>query len=549
MPKEKKIVVPSERGVKLIHNPVMNKGTAFTLEERKALGLRGLLPPRVASQELQVQRIMNNLHAKSEDLERYLSLTALQDRNENLFYKVLDMHLAEIMPLIYTPTVGQACQLYGHIYRRSRGLYVTSEDKGQIEEILMNWPHKDARVIVVTDGERILGLGDLGTDGMGIPIGKLSLYTACAGISPTYCLPITIDVGTENESLLKDPFYLGLRQKRVRGEEYDELLEEFLQAVKKVFPQALVQLEDFATRNAFELLRKYRNKYCLFNDDIQGTGSVALAGLLSAIKITKKPLGDQKIVFLGAGEAGVGIADTIVEAIIEEGHTEDEARKCCWFVDSNGLVCDQRDDLKVHKRRYAHRHKLVHSFEEVVRELRPTAIIGVSGQGAQFTEQIIRSMAEYNEQPIIFALSNPTSKSECTAEEAYKWSEGRAIFASGSPFEPVEINGTMKFPGQGNNVYIFPGIGLGVLYSHARIVTNKMFLEAAKIVAECVTEEELTKGQIYPSIERIRDVSAKIAAGVSRVAIEEKLSDKSLPDDLLSDIYKQMYHPDYPEYL
>lgn len=545
----KKIIIPSERGVKLIHNPVMNKGTAFTQEERKILGLRGLLPPRVASQSLQVQRVMNNLQTKSEDLERYLYLTALQDRNENLFYKVLEMHLAKIMPLIYTPTVGQACQLYGHIYRRSRGLYISIEDKGQIEQILMNWPHKDARVIVVTDGERILGLGDLGTDGMGIPIGKLSLYTACAGISPTYCLPITIDVGTENENLLKDPFYLGLQQKRVRGKEYDELLEEFLQAVKMVFPHALVQLEDFATVNAFTLLRKYRNTYCLFNDDIQGTGSVALAGLYSAIKITKSKLKDQRIVFLGAGEAGVGIADTIVEAIVEEGLSEEEARKCCWFVDSRGLVCDQRDDLKIHKRRYAHPHKKVNSFMEVVHELKPTAIIGVSGQGSQFTQEIIRAMAKYNNQPIIFALSNPTSKSECTAQEAYGWSDGNAIFASGSPFNPVEIKGKIKYPGQGNNVYIFPGIGLGVLYSHARIVTNKMFLEAAKVVANCVTQGELDRGQIYPTIERIREVSAQIAVAVSRVAIEEKLSDKSLPEDLLGDIHKQMYYPDYPEYL
>jgi malate dehydrogenase (oxaloacetate-decarboxylating)(NADP+) len=542
-------IVPSERGVKLIHNPVLNKGTAFTAQERKILGLRGLLPPRITSPELQVERIMVNLRSKSDDLERYLYLTALQDRNETLFYKTVITHLAEIMPLIYTPTVGQACQLYGHIYRRSRGLYITSEDQGQIEEIMLNWPHRDARVIVVTDGERILGLGDLGADGMGIPIGKLSLYTACAGIPPTQCLPITIDVGTNNESLLKDPLYLGLGQNRIRGQVYDELMDEFFQAADKVFPRALIQLEDFATKNAFGLLRKYRDSFCLFNDDIQGTGSVALAGLLSALRISRQKLADQKILFLGAGEAGVGIADTIVAAMVDSGISPPEAREKCWFVDSHGLVCDERTGLKTHKLAYAHPHELVATFMEAVRIIKPTAIVGVSGQPYQFTEEVIREMTRLNDHPIIFALSNPTSKSECSAEEAYRWSEGKAIFASGSPFESVTIKGKTLHPGQGNNVYIFPGIGLGVLYSRARRVSERMFLEAARIVSESVTGEELARGQIYPSIESIRDVSCRIAAAVTRVAVNERLSDKVLPENLEEDIRSYMYRPEYPEYL
>lgn len=542
-------IVPSERGVKLIHNPVLNKGTAFTIEERKILGLRGLLPPRVTSQELQVERVISNLRSKPDDLERYLYLTSLQDRNENLFYKVVMTHLTEIMPLIYTPTVGQACQLFGHIYRRSRGLYISMEDKGSIEEVLLNWPHNDVRVIVVTDGERILGLGDLGTDGMGIPIGKLSLYTACAGIPPTQCLPITIDVGTNNEALLEDPLYLGLQQNRARGQAYDELLEEFLVAVKKVFPYALVQLEDFATKNAFRLLNEYRNKTCIFNDDIQGTGSVALAGLLSAIKISGQKLEDQKIVFHGAGEAGVGIADSIVDAIVDLGISPETARKQCWLVDSQGLVCQSRPDLKKHKLPYAHDHKRIETLLEVVKTLKPTALIGVSGQPGQFTEEIVKTMCRFNDHPIIFALSNPTSKSECTAEEAYRWSQGTAIFASGSPFPPVEIGGKTYVPGQGNNVYIFPGIGLGVLYSHATRVTDRMFLEAARVASACVTSDELNRGQIYPSIENIREVSARIAAAVTKVAIDEHLSDKALPDNLLEDIKSYMYTPEYPEYL
>ena len=546
---EKKKVVPSERGVKLIHNPVLNKGTAYTSEERRILGLRGLLPPRVMDQELQVKRILANLRSKPDDLERYLYLTALQDRNENLFYKVVMSSLYEMMPLIYTPTVGRACELYGHIYRRSRGLYISLEDKGSIDEILLNWPHKDARVIVVTDGERILGLGDLGTDGMGIPIGKLSLYTACAGISPTHCLPVMIDVGTNNLNLLEDPLYLGTQQNRLRGQGYTDLIEEFLLGVKNIFPNALVQFEDFATHNAFNLLHNYRDRFCVFNDDIQGTGSVAMAGIFSALRITKQRLVDQRFVFLGAGEAGMGIADTIVGSLKDQGIPENTARRQCVFVDSTGLVCKSRNNLKEHKLPYAHDVEFIDNLIDVIKHVKPTGLIGVSGQPGQFSKEVIQVMSELNDQPMIFALSNPTSKSECTAEEAYKWTGGKAIFASGSPFQPVTIEGRTFHPGQGNNVYIFPGIGLGVLYSEACRVSDRMFQEAARVVAQCVTQEDLNKGQIYPDIESIRDVSALIAAAVTKVAVEDGLSDISLADDLLEDIQRKMYTPEYPAYI
>lgn len=544
--KSKKISVPKERGVKIIHNPVRNKGTAFDKRERKILGLRGLLPPRILDQDEQSLRIMENFHKKPDDLERYIYLTSLQDRNENLFYRVVIDHLETIMPIIYTPTVGQACQNYGHIYRRSRGLYLSYEDRGHFREILRNWPHPDARIIVVTDGGRILGLGDLGLNGMGIPIGKLSLYTACAGIHPTSCLPITIDMGTDNKALLEDPSYLGLQQRRVGKSEYEQVLDEFVEAVQEVFPKALIQLEDFATKNAFSFLHRYRDKVCLFDDDIQGTAAVALAGVFSALRITGGSLQNQRFLFLGAGEAGIGIGDIITAALVEEGLSEKEARHHSWFVDSRGLVCASRDDLAEHKQPYAHEHEPVQSFQEAVRQLQPTAIIGVSGQPGKFNEEVIRLMSELNERPIIFALSNPTANSECTAEEAYAGSDGRAIFASGSPFDPVEYKGNTFYPGQGNNAYIFPGIGLGTVYSEARLVTNRMFMEAARVVADCVSDEERQAGRIYPELNRIREVSARIAAAVARVAVEQGLSNQPLPEKLEEEIQEFMYEPSYP---
>jgi malate dehydrogenase (oxaloacetate-decarboxylating)(NADP+) len=536
------------RGVRLLHDPQRNKGTAFTESERDLLGLRGLLPPRVLSQELQAERVIRKLRAKSTDLERYISLTALQDRNEVLFYRVVLDHLEELMPIIYTPTVGEACQEFGHIFRRPRGMFISAHDRGQVKEVLRNWPHRDVRIIVVTDGERILGLGDLGALGMGIPIGKLSLYSACAGIHPAQTLPVTIDVGTDNDQLLADPLYLGIPGHRLRGEAYDELIDEFFDAVAEVFPKAVVQLEDFATRNAFRLLEKYRVRFCCFDDDIQGTAAVALAGLYSALRITESGLGDHPYLFLGAGEAGIGIGNLIVAALVHEGWDESEARRLCWFFDSTGLVVESREDLTHHKRAFAHEGDFTADFLEAVERLRPAAIIGVSGQPQTFTKPILAAMARINERPIVFALSNPTSRAECTAEQAYAWTDGRAVFASGSPFPAVELGDKRFVPGQGNNAYVFPGVGLGLIVSEASACTDEMFLVAAQTLAGLVHEEDLGQGRIFPPLERIRDVSAAIGEAVARVAFDRGLARVPRPNDLGRAVREAMFEPDYATY-
>jgi len=538
-------------GVALLHNPLYNRGTGFTAAEREAFGLRGLLPPRVLSIERHAARILENFHRKPTDLEKYVFMIGLEDRNETLFYRILIDNMEEMMPIVYTPTVGQACQQYGHIFRRPRGLFISAEDRGRIPELLENWPIDDIRVIVVTDGERILGLGDQGANGMGIPVGKLSLYTACAGIPPSTTLPIMLDVGTENEAFLNDPLYIGLPQRRLRGEEYDAFIEEFMQAVTARFPNVLVQFEDFANIHAFHLLQRYRNRYRVFNDDIQGTAAVTLAGLFAALRLIaveggpRRRLSDQRLLFLGAGEAGVGIADLVVAAMIEEGLSAEEARARCWFVDSRGLVVRSRADLAAHKLPYAHDHEPLSDLLSAVEELRPTALIGVSGQPRTFTREIIERMGHFNERPIIFALSNPTSKSECTAEEAYTYTSGRAIFASGSPFPPHKLYGKTYYPGQGNNAYIFPGVGLGVVVSGARHVTDEMFEAAARTLADQVTEADMAAGRIYPTLNRIREVSAAIAEAVARIAYREGLATQPEPEDLPRHISDFMYEPDY----
>jgi malate dehydrogenase (oxaloacetate-decarboxylating)(NADP+) len=536
------------KGVDWLHNPVFNKGTAFTEAERDALGLRGLLPPHVQTMGEQVRRVMANFRSKSSDLERYIQIAALQDRNETLFYRVVMDNLEELMPIIYTPTVGKACQEYGHIFRRSRGFYVSINDRGHVEQILHNWPTRDVKVIVVTDGERILGLGDLGASGMGIPVGKLSLYTACAGIHPTQCLPVTIDVGTDNATLLADPLYIGLRQKRIRGAEYDAFIEEFMLAVEKLFPGVLVQFEDFGNQNAFRLLERYRDRACTFNDDIQGTGAVALAGILSALRVTGGKLPDQRVLLLGAGEAGMGIAENIVNVLVEGGLTPAEARQRCWFVDSKGLIVKGREQLTEHKLHYAHDSAPCADLLSAVKAIKPTMLIGASGQAKTFTREIVNLMSVFNARPVVFALSNPTSKAECTAEEAYTWTEGRAVFASGSPFAPVTLNGKTLVPGQGNNAYIFPGVGLGVICSGARRVTDSMFITAARTLAGLIRESELAEGRIYPSLSRIHEVSHAIALAVAEEAYARKLNTHSRPEDLAGFIRSQMFQPDYPDY-
>ncbi|RJR34590.1 MAG: NAD-dependent malic enzyme [Deltaproteobacteria bacterium] len=536
-------------GVRLIRDPAVNKGTAFTEKEREVLGLRGLLPPKVHSMEDQVLRVLENVRRKPNDIEKYIFLISLQDRNKTLFYRIVTDYIEEMMPIIYTPTVGQACMEYGHIFRRPRGIFISSKDRGRMAELLRNWPYKDIRIIVVTDGERILGLGDLGADGMGIPVGKLALYTACAGIHHSLSLPITLDVGTENVALLNDPLYIGLKQRRLRGAAYDDFVEEFIMAMEEVFPRALVQFEDFANVNAFRLLEKYRERICCFNDDIQGTASVTLSGIYSALRITGGRLSDQKFLFLGAGEAGLGTADLTVSAMEGEGLSLQEARERCWFVDSKGLVVKGRSDLTGHKRRYAHDHDFIPDFLTAVETLKPTAIIGVSGRARMFTRPILEAMARINGRPLVFSLSNPTSNTECTAEEAYAWTEGRAIYTSGSPFDPVVYGGKRFVPAQGNNVYIFPGVGLGAIASQARHVTDEMFSVAAKTLAALVSEEDLEQGSLFPPLPKIREVSAAIAAAVAEVAYERGLATVPQPENLQEVIKSLMYEPKYQSYV
>jgi malate dehydrogenase (oxaloacetate-decarboxylating)(NADP+) len=535
-------------GLDLIRDPALNKGRAFSPEEREILGLRGLLPPRETNLHDQAEFIIQNLRSKTSDMDRYNSLIALQDRNETMFYRVLIDNLAELLPIVYTPTVGLACQRFGYIFRRARGMYISDRDRGDIRKILDNWPVDDVRVIVVTDGERILGLGDLGVHGMGIPIGKLSLYTACAGVQPSQCLPITIDVGTNNKELLNDPSYLGLIHERIRGEAYDALLDEFILAAQDRFPKALIQFEDFGNTNAFRLLEKYKDNACVFNDDIQGTAAVALAGIMSALRMKNAKLSDQTIVLFGAGEAATGISDLIVYAMVQEGMDEAEARAHCWLIDSKGLVVSSRTDLASHKRAYAHDHAQLPDLLWVIQDLRPTILIGASGQSSAFTKEVLSTMASYEDRPIVFALSNPTSQSECTAEEAYRFTDCRAIFASGSPFDPVTIGGRTITPGQGNNAYVFPGIGLGVIASGARLVSDEMFFEAAKALSNETTEEDFAIGRVFPSLDRVREVSAKIATAIAKVGHRCNLAAYDEPQDILAAITAMMYDPVYRSY-
>jgi malate dehydrogenase (oxaloacetate-decarboxylating)(NADP+) len=533
------------RGIDLLHDPALNKGTAFTASERKALELEGLLPPLISTQQQQVQHIMNNVRRKPNNLEKYLYLIGLQDRNEQLFYKTLIEHLEELSPIVYTPTVGLACQEYSRVFRRPRGIFITKHHHGHIRSILRNWPYKDVRIIVVTDGERILGLGDLGSNGMGIPVGKLTLYTACAGITPNACLPVMIDVGTGNKGLWSDPEYIGLPEERLHGKEYDALMDEFMEAASKTFPHVMIQLEDFGNRNAFRLLERYRNHYCMFDDDIQGTAGVALAGLYSALSVTGGKITDQQLLFLGAGEAALGIGNLVVSSMVDQGLSEDEALGRCWFVDSKGLVVGSRTDLAQHKRRFAHDFPFHRDLFSAVNAIKPTAIIGASGQPGAFTPEILQAVAKWNKHPIVFALSNPTSQSECTAQDAYHYTNGHAVFASGSPFPPVVVHGRQFVPGQANNVYVFPGVGLGVMASESTRVTDEMFSAAARCVADKVIREDLELGRIFPSLSRIREVSLHIAIAVARLVFARQLTAMKQPSDLPGFIKSRMYSPVY----
>jgi malate dehydrogenase (oxaloacetate-decarboxylating)(NADP+) len=541
--------MPPTHGPHWQTDPLLNKGTAFSERERDVLGLRGLLPPRVFTLEEQVQRSLNAVRRLEKNIDKYIYLASLQNRNEVLFYRLIFEHIEEMLPFIYTPTVGEACLQYGAIYRRARGLFLSLNERGQIAKILLRWPREGVRLIVVTDGERILGLGDLGVLGMGIPVGKLSLYTLCAGVHPYYTLPITLDVGTNNLELQNGPAYIGLKQKRARGADYDSFIEEFVHAVKSVFPTALLQWEDFGNTNAFRLLRTYRQQLPSFNDDIQGTAAVTLAGVIAALRLTGGQLAAQKLLFLGAGEANTGIADLFVAAAREAGLTESEARLRCWFIDSKGLLIQGRSEpIAEHKLAYVQDHAPIATLAEAVKILRPTALIGASGATGAFTREIVERMAAINPRPIIFSLSNPTAKAECTPEQAYAWSGGRAVFASGSPFPPVDLNGVRHVPGQCNNVYIFPGVGLGALASEAREVTDAMFLVAARTLANLVQPEDLAVGRVYPPLANIREVSIQIAAAVAACAHDAGLARCPRPADITEDLRGRMFYPVYREF-
>ena len=535
-------------GQLLLDNPLLNKGSAFPEDERREFGILGLLPLHCSTIEEQLARTYENYCRKDSDLERYVFLTALQDRNETLFYRLVQEHITEMMPVIYTPTVGEGCRQYSHVFRRPSGLYIAYPHRHQIPAILDNTLSEEVEVIVVTDGERILGLGDLGVGGMGIPIGKLSLYSACAGIHPAATLPIMLDVGTDNAELLADPLYLGWRHSRIRGQEYDDFIEAFVEAVKQKFPRVLLQWEDFSKHNAARLLERYRDRVCSFNDDIQGTGAVAVAGLLAALKVLHSQLDQQRIVILGAGSSAIGICDQIVAAMVHAGCTEHEAKQHLWLVDSQGLVHDGRSNLESTKKKYAHKAASAGAagwkFLDVVTNIHPTILIGTSGQQGAFSEEVVREMAKHVERPVIFPLSNPTSKSEATPAELMKWTNGRALIATGSPFPPSSHNGRLIKFGQCNNAFIFPGVGLGVMASGARRVTDAMFSAAARVLSEFSPALRDPDGPLFPRLEAVREISYQVAMAVGTEAVRAGLASISF-DSLESAITDKMWTPHY----
>ena len=538
------------RGVAVLRNPWLNRGSVFTEEERDRLGLRGLLPPRVSTFADQVSRLKEVIDSEAAPINKYLTLESVHASDEALYFQLVMENVEEYMPLIYTPTVGEACQKFSHIFRYARGLYISSEDRGRVRELVANVPNHDVDIIVVTDGQRILGLGDLGVNGMGIPVGKLALYTACAGVNPQRALPVTLDVGTNNEEFLKDPLYMGLRQHRVTGPEYMALVEEFITAVRERWPNVLIQFEDFQNTNAFALLDAWRDRVTCFNDDIQGTAAVVVTGLYTAVRALKQKLSDQRILFLGAGAAATGIAHLIADAMAEDGIDRNEALKRIALFDSKGLVSSTRGDkLAPNKVPFAQAYENTTDFAQAIRQLKPTCIIGVSAQGGAFTEDVVKAMCEVNARPMIFALSNPTSKAECTAKQAYTGSEGKCLFACGSPFAPVAVGNKTFVPRQGNNSYVFPGIGFGCIFVRAKTIPNQIFLTAAKTLANLVSESDLANGSLYPPLSQVRELSAHIAVAVADYCFKNGLAQVERPADLDKAVREAMWQPTDPKFV
>jgi malate dehydrogenase (oxaloacetate-decarboxylating)(NADP+) len=533
------------RGLAILESPELNKDTAFTLEERRALGLEGLLPPSVETIEKQRQRVLQQLGQKPTDLERYIYLNQLVDNNETLFYNVVMSNPAYFLPILYDPTIAEACLKFSHIYRRPRGMYISLNDRGHMRERLANWPDREVRVICATSGGRILGLGDLGANGMGIPIGKLQLYTACAGVPPEGLLPIFIDFGTTSRQALNDPLYIGLRQTRPPLDEVDGFVDEFVYAVQEEFKGCCIHFEDWRGTDALRYLSRYRDQVCCFNDDIQGTGSITVAGLENAMRISNQHLKDQRVLFFGAGSAGIGNALMIAAAMKLEGLSDEQARDQIWMFDINGLLEDSRKDLIPEQLPFTHRHAPSRDLLEVINSIKPNILIGVSTVGKSFTKPVIEAMSRISERPVIFALSNPTERAECTPEEAYEWSDGRAIYAAGVQFPPVQYKGKTFLPGQANNFYIYPAVGFAIYATHAKRVTDEMFVEAAKATADAVTDEQRGQGLMFPPQSNVLETEVRTAVRVATLVFDRNLADVGRPSDINAWIRAMVYKPEY----
>jgi malate dehydrogenase (oxaloacetate-decarboxylating)(NADP+) len=535
----------NKRGIELLHDPSLNKSTAFTEAEKQALGIVGLVPDVTETEDLQLSRVMMQLGHKNTDLDRYIYLINLLDHNETLFYRTVMSDPARFLPIVYDPTIGEACLKFGHIYRQARGMYLSITRRGKVKEILRNWPQKDVRFICVTDAGRILGLGDLGANGAGIPIGKLQLYTACAGVPPQYLLPMYLDAGTNNEQYLHDPLYLGMRKTRPSSEELYSFVDEFVEAVQEVFPKCCIHFEDWTGVDAVHLLQRYRDKYCVYNDDVQGTAGITLAGMINAAKLKGTKLKDEKYLFLGAGSAGIGLANLLCSALVAQGMTLKEAQSRVYMFDIKGLLESSRKDLVDFQKPYAHQHAPTRDFVAAIESIKPTTIIGVSTIGGAFTQKVVESMARINERPVILALSNPTEHAECTPGQAYTWSKGKAIYAAGVQFEPVHYNGQTFLPGQANNFYIFPAVGMAIFATQAKRVTDEMFIEAGQAVADQVPADLLHQGLLYPLQSNILETEIQTAARVAKLVFDSGLARVKPPADMVAFIREQVYKPEY----